>query len=133
MLGSIRTFCTHRVYPMFGIILRVGYGLSVCDPALRECIAMLSKIPSTPRLKWCLAPIYDRSISLSCLTFHTSSKHLASWQEQSKRHHDPLCVLAGKSYFAILDISRLVSLTAQFFDHTTSTSRHFFLKTSRTT
>ena len=39
---------TCSVLLFFGILRCVGYGMSVCDAVLRECIAMLSKISSTP-------------------------------------------------------------------------------------
>ena len=37
------TDITCSVLLFFGILERVGYGLSVCDAVLRECITMLSR------------------------------------------------------------------------------------------
>ena len=51
-----RSVLTGSTLLFFGVLLCVGYGLSVRDPVLRECIAMLSEIASLRRLKWYLAP-----------------------------------------------------------------------------
>ncbi|KAI0251968.1 hypothetical protein BJV78DRAFT_1206012 [Lactifluus subvellereus] len=39
--GIKRSVLTGSTLLFFGILLRVGHSLSVCDPVLRECIAML--------------------------------------------------------------------------------------------
>ena len=73
---------TCSVLLFFGILRCVGYGLSVCDAVLHECIIMLSRrfLPP-PASNGAWHPTYDRPISPTCLTFHTSSKHLVSCQE----------------------------------------------------
>jgi hypothetical protein len=58
-------FCTHQVHRIFlwySPTVRAGYSLSVCDPVLRECIAMLSrKFLPLPASNGAWQPIYDRS------------------------------------------------------------------------
>ena len=41
--GIPHSILTGPTLLFFGILPRVGYGLSACDPVLRECITMLSR------------------------------------------------------------------------------------------
>jgi hypothetical protein len=38
-----RSVLTGPTLPFLGVLLRVSYSLSICDPGLRDCIATLSR------------------------------------------------------------------------------------------
>ena len=59
-----RPVLTGFTLPFFGILLRVGYSLSVCGPVLHECIAILSRqFPPLPASNGDWLPAHDQPIS----------------------------------------------------------------------
>jgi hypothetical protein len=62
--GITHSVLTGSTLLFFGILLRVGYSLSVCGPVLRECIAILSQqFPPLPASNGDWLPVYARPIS----------------------------------------------------------------------
>jgi hypothetical protein len=83
-------FCT----PFFGILRCVGYGLSVCDAVLRECIAMPSRntFHSLPQM----VPGTLSMIGLSHSTHQFQAPRIMS-RTHCRRHPTCASVLAEKS------------------------------------
>jgi hypothetical protein len=96
------------------ILLCFGYDLSVCHAVLcaLECTAVFSrKFLSLPALSGGWHPIYDRPISLY---LPRVSHQLQAPRVMSRAHYKrhPLCFLAGKFWFSMIDIPCPVSFTA---------------------
>jgi hypothetical protein len=86
---SRRSVLTGSILLFFGILLRVGYGLSV-TPYTRMYLHTLENSLHTPPEMVPTLSVIDPSRSTStCLTFHTSSQHLVSCQERivNANHH----------------------------------------------
>ena len=117
------TDVTRSVLLFFGILRCVGYGLSVCDALLRECIAMLSRIflpPPASNGAW--HPTYDRPISLYLphVSHQLQAPRIMSRTHVDAIHHVPVfwleILVRHARYFT------LCAFITWFFVHSTSRS-----------